>query len=260
MTHVQVIAELGGCSDGDLSVMRRQIDAAGAAGCDGVKAQWLSDPARLVQRRSATRYAGAYHRIAYPAHWLDVMAEHARSLGMELGCSCYLPEDADVLASRVSFLKVSAFEAGATDVLDAVGRTDCPVLISLGMADHAETMRLVGWRACRMSAGLTTRLLHCVSHYTGAMPVEALNLGVIRAYGLDGWSDHSRDVQMGAAAVLVPPGDAAALAGGLAELLHDRSRRDQLRGVAPAQAAGSTWSSCVERHMEAYRLAAGVAA
>ena len=187
-------------------MMRRQIDAAGAAGCDGVKAQWLSDPARLVQRRSATRYAGAYHRIAYPAHWLDVMAEHARSLGMELGCSCYLPEDADVLASRVSFLKVSAFEAGATDVLDAVGRTDCPVLISLGMADHAETMRLVGWRACRMSAGLTTRLLHCVSHYTGAMPVEALNLGVIRAYGLDGWSDHSRDVQMGAAAVLVGAG------------------------------------------------------
>lgn len=65
---------------------------------------------------------------------------------------------------------------------------------------------------------------------------------------------------VGDAAVLVPPGNASALEAGIAGLLRDGARRNQLRAAAPAQAAGSTWSACVELHMEAYRLAAGVAA
>ena len=65
---------------------------------------------------------------------------------------------------------------------------------------------------------------------------------------------------VGDAAVLVPPGNATALAAGLTELLDDRKRRDALRAAGPGQAAGSTWSICVDRHIEAYRIAAGVAA
>jgi glycosyltransferase involved in cell wall biosynthesis len=65
---------------------------------------------------------------------------------------------------------------------------------------------------------------------------------------------------VGDAAVLVPPGDRAALTTALRDLLADPDRRARLRAAGPEQAAPYTWEASVETHLDAYRLAAGVAA
>ncbi|MGH9092103.1 MAG: glycosyltransferase family 4 protein, partial [Acidimicrobiales bacterium] len=58
----------------------------------------------------------------------------------------------------------------------------------------------------------------------------------------------------GEAALLVPPGDPAALAGALEEALAGGSAASGRRRLGLAAAAGRTWAASAERHMEAYRL------
>ena len=65
---------------------------------------------------------------------------------------------------------------------------------------------------------------------------------------------------VGDAARLVAPGDTDALAATLARVLDDAALAAHLRQAGPIQAAPYTWKSSVERHLDAYRLAAGVAA
>jgi sialic acid synthase SpsE len=192
---------MGNCAEGDLLTMLRQIDSAKAAGCDCVKAQWLSNPARLVERRKAQDYAGNYAMLAYPLAWLGVMREHAHDLGFEWRCSVYLPEDVEAVAPFVDGLKVSSFEYRANDVFEAASGTELPVMVSLGMAEHQEMMAIVAWRDSRRRYA-PTNLLHCVSAYSVAIPPAQWNLGAIRRYGLDGFSDHTRSVQSGHDAVL----------------------------------------------------------
>lgn len=185
---VYVIAELGSLAEGSLETMLRQVEAAAEAGCSAVKAQWLSNPQRLVERRKAQDYAGAYQHIAYPLAWLETLRDRAKMHGMEFGCSVYLSEDVPFLAKMVDFLKVASFEAedrALTDAIDALVPS-VRVIASVGMGAGARQSS--NWEH-----------LHCISAYPA--PLQQLNLGRIRAEGLDGFSDHSADLLTGAFAV-----------------------------------------------------------
>jgi glycosyltransferase involved in cell wall biosynthesis len=63
---------------------------------------------------------------------------------------------------------------------------------------------------------------------------------------------------VGDAAALVPPGDTDALAATLAHVLDDFTLATRLRAAGPTQAAPFTWEQSIDRHLHAYRLAAGV--
>jgi glycosyltransferase involved in cell wall biosynthesis len=57
---------------------------------------------------------------------------------------------------------------------------------------------------------------------------------------------------VGDAALLVPPGDAEALAGAFARVLDDSALRERLRVAGPTRAAEFTWEACVDQHVDAY--------
>jgi glycosyltransferase involved in cell wall biosynthesis len=65
---------------------------------------------------------------------------------------------------------------------------------------------------------------------------------------------------VGDAALLVEPGDVRGLARALTRVLDDATLADQLRRAGPPQAAPFTWEESIERHLAAYRLAAGIPA
>ena len=70
-------------------------------------------------------------------------------------------------------------------------------------------------------------------------------------------SGSAMDELVGDAAVVVPPGDVAALAAGLERVLEP-STAARLRAAGPPQAASFTWDACVDAHAATYeRVAAG---
>jgi sialic acid synthase SpsE len=200
MSHTWICAELGGIAEGRQEVMLRQIDAAADAGCDAVKGQWVSNPARLVERRKAQDYAGAYANIAYPLDWLGVMREHATARGLEFGCSVYIEGDAAKVAPFCQFIKLASFEWPDVVMLTEARNTDLRVIASTGMAGSGDDEDVIDdavyW------GGMGVELLHCVSCYNQPIPPDQWNLAAIREYGLAGFSDHTRSVQSGHDAVL----------------------------------------------------------
>ena len=63
----------------------------------------------------------------------------------------------------------------------------------------------------------------------------------------------------GPAALLVPPGNAGALAWALNRILTDAELAARLRQEGPKSAAAYTWEASARLHLDAYRLAVKVA-
>lgn len=198
--RTEIIAELGSIAEGRLDVMLRQVDVAQAAGADAVKLQWLSSPARLVERRHAEGYAGAYQHLAYPLGSLRAVVAYARGAGLKAGCSVYLSEDVAVLAPLVDFLKVASFEAGDVQLLGAIAATKARrVIVSSGMSDGL--LPCVALDALIYDCA-SVSVLHCVSAYPA--PVDACNLALFARpddNGMSGFSDHTAWEWTGAIAV-----------------------------------------------------------
>lgn len=195
MSRTLVIGEPGGTHEGQFDLLQRLIDVAADCNCDVIKPQWTSSAERMCARRQAPDYLADYRKLQYPLHWHAELRDHAHRRGLKYGCSIYIPGDAALVAPFVDYLKISSFEAEdmalVRETWHAVSTTpQSGLIVSLGMnASSISIRRIVG----------PTRLLHCVSAYPA--PIETLNLRAIADNDLDGFSDHSRDVRVGAWAV-----------------------------------------------------------
>jgi len=192
-----IIAEAGSTHDGSLEKALALVEAAKFAGADAVKFQFWSSAVRLTDRRHAPEALTMYNGYRMPREWLDSLAGKAAIAGLDFMCTTYLPEDIEVVAPYVAKFKVSSFEATDTNfILDHITQ-DKDVIVSIGMMNEKELRRL---NLIRYVAGYRLKLLHCVSAYP--TPLEALNLAVIREEELDGFSDHTANVNAGGWAVL----------------------------------------------------------
>lgn len=199
---VTVIAEPGCTHEGQFLSMSQLVQAAIDAGCDAIKPQWVSSPAKLCERRKADGYRKYYEWLSYPINWHVPLSIHAHNSGLQYGCSMYLPGDAATLAPYVDFLKISSFEASDLEIIWAAIATGKRLIVSTGMADLAEVKRI---QETLETARADYRLLHCTSSYPA--PVDEMELSVLDTTGIGGWlfdglSDHSARVEMGGWAVM----------------------------------------------------------
>lgn len=194
MTRTTVIAEPGCTAEGRYEAMLQLIRVASQAGCDVFKAQWTSDAAQMCARRNAPDYERFYRWLAFPVEWHADFRELCQQLGLQYACSVYLHQDCAIVAPYVSFLKISSFECKSADLSRAASATGRSVVVSVGAAQE--------WDIWGVTGG---RYLHCVSAYPA--PLDELNLSVMGGIGRydgavwSGFSDHSRDLDVGAFAV-----------------------------------------------------------
>lgn len=202
MSKVYVIAEAGSCHANSLKWALELVDMAKQVGADAVKFQFWSSPDELADRRGGhPALRSAYREFALVRSWLGPLRSLAQDRDLDFMCTAFLPQDVPVVSPFVDAFKVSSFEAEAEDLLSAVGEAMAqdvvsvrPAYVSLGMgASRQVASRVLGNAAGRV------RFLHCVSAYPA--PQGELNLGRIRADGLDGFSDHSGRRETGALAV-----------------------------------------------------------
>lgn len=228
---VWVCSEAASSHDRDMAKAMRLIDVAKAAGADSVKFPYWSDADLLADRRHVgPEYRAIYHRYQLPFDWLVQLGEQAHSVGLQFVVSAYLPGDFAKVAPLADWLKVASFENEDWKLLREALATGQRVIVSAGMSDERHVERLLNWRWKRHVERELTHLegcegdlspdqlplgqqqqmfvLHCVNHYSGHVPPEALNLSVLRqsdefpTENLDGYSDHEADPESGARAVL----------------------------------------------------------
>jgi N-acetylneuraminate synthase len=192
-----IIAEVGLAHDGSLSQAHAYIDAIAKAGADAAKFQChMGD--LTTEWRVEPKYKQDVDRRAYwnrtgftPEQWRD-LADHCRLMGLEFLCSPFSIEAVLFLNPLLDAWKVPSGRITDMEMLDAIGRTRKPVLLSNGMGTPEEKEAAI---KCLSDAGTSSVLvMHCTSLYP--TPPQFIGLSSRPA----GLSDHSGTIYPGIAA------------------------------------------------------------
>jgi N-acetylneuraminate synthase len=199
-----VIAEIGSNHNGDMALCRRLVDAASEAGAHAVKLQaWTRESlissaeyarnTRYAAERKAPTLEDAVRQYQMTPDRLREITAYCDARGVVCFSSCFSPQEVDLLeALGTPAYKVASMDVNHLPLLEYVGRTGKPVLLSTGMATLGEVERALG--VLRGAGAGAIALLHCVSLYP--CPPEAVHLAMLetwrRAFGVPvGYSDHT---------------------------------------------------------------------
>jgi N,N'-diacetyllegionaminate synthase len=193
-----IIAEVGLAHDGSLSQAHAYVDAIKAAGADAAKFQChTGDPA--TEWRVEPKWKQDEDRQAYwsrtgftvPEWW--GLKTHCDEIGVDFLCSPFSVRAVKILDLFVNAWKVPSGKITDTALLDAIGQTRKPVLLSTGMCSLDELNdalhRLSTWDC-------STVVLQCVTAY----PCSPAEVGLQMLTVWDGLSDHSGTIYPGIAA------------------------------------------------------------
>jgi N,N'-diacetyllegionaminate synthase len=206
-----IIAELGVNHDGSLERALELTRLAAEAGADAVKLQYfeagrlMSRGAQLAAYQKAAGEVNPFEMLRRLEMTIDDMAKVV-SLAHDLGIHAIVTVFSPELVEIADRLPWDAYKTASPDIvnkplIDALGATGRPLIISTGASTIDEVSRALTWMD-----GWHDRvaLLQCVSSYP--TPADFSELGGIRALakiftGPVGYSDHTAGVYMGAAAV-----------------------------------------------------------
>ena len=210
-----IIAELSANHGGDFDQAIRLVRAAAVAGADAIKLQtYTADTLTIDCDRSCfqigegTLWAGRnlydlYQEASTPWEWQPKIKALAEELGMQCFSSPFDATAVDFLEDmNVPAWKVASFEIVDMPLLEKIGSTGRPVVVSTGMASLAEISEAVD--TLRRAGTQEIALLKCVSAYP-ASP-EAMNLRTIphlsEAFSVPvGLSDHTLGITVPVASV-----------------------------------------------------------
>jgi N-acetylneuraminate synthase len=204
-----IVGEIAQAHDGSLGTAHAYIDAIAQTGADAVKFQTHIAAAESTQHepwrirfspQDATRY-DYWKRMEFTEEQWHGLARHARAHGMIFLSSAFSFEALELL-ERVG---VSAWKAGAGEIsnlplLELMGRTGKPVILSSGMSNWDELDAAVN---CVRKFDAPVAVLQCTTSYP--CPPEKLGLNVMaqlreRYDCRVGLSDHSGTIYGGLAA------------------------------------------------------------
>jgi N-acetylneuraminate synthase len=173
-----VIAEISNNHLADPERACRLIEIAARSGADAVKLQTFdadsltidSDRPEFIIRTppwEGINYYQMYKRIAMPSAFTERLFRVARDCGITIFSSPF-DESAVALLERLQCpaYKIASFEVCDDSLLQAVGATGRPIIVSTGVAsieDVAETLRVL-----RSAGSSDIALLHCISTYPAA--------------------------------------------------------------------------------------------
>lgn len=225
---IYILAEAGVNHNGDVAMAYELIDAAAAAGADAVKFQafkaaaLVNDSAPKADYQTQTTGEGESQlamlkRLELGEDDLLALAEACKTRGIEFVCTPFDSQSLAFLHETVGVkrIKISSGDATNGPLLEEIGRTGLPSILSTGMCDLGDIEGGLGALACGylgVSASKSARadalvspegqrllrqnvtLLHCTTEYPA--PIDEINLramDVLRsAFGLAvGYSDHT---------------------------------------------------------------------
>ena len=211
---VYIVAEMSANHNQDYDQAVQIIKAAHKAGADAVKLQTYTPDTLTINcdseyfRIKGTLWEGKnlynlYQEAFTPWEWQPKLQEVAQSLGLDFFSTPFDESAVDFLEDMgVHAHKVASFELVDVPLLQKIGSTGKPVIMSTGMATLAEIDEAV--RILRNAGTTELALLKCTSAYPA--PFDEMNLRTIphlaKAFDLvSGLSDHSMEIAVPVAAV-----------------------------------------------------------
>lgn len=201
---VFVVAEIGINHNGDMGLAREMIDAAAEAGADSVKFQNYRTEDFIADRSETYTYLSQgkpvvesqydmFKRFELSRDQIAALAEHCRKRGVIFHSTpTGLDGLRDLLDIGVPVLKNGSDYLSHLDLIQAMGETGLPTVLSTGMAEMSEIEDAVA--AFRATGNDKLILLHCTSAYP--TPAEDVNVSRVTTlqetfHCLSGFSDHS---------------------------------------------------------------------
>jgi N,N'-diacetyllegionaminate synthase len=208
MTACKIIAEIGSVHDGSFGNAICLIDAAAECGVDSVKFQLhIAEEETLPNAPLPSFFKGEprydyFRRTSFRLEQWKEIKSHCHSLGIGFICSPF----SEAAVEMLEFVGVEAYKVASGEVtnlplLDKIGQTGRPVLLSSGMSSWDELDAAV--ESLRTHHDEIT-LFQCTSEYPCADEHVGLNLlGEMKLrYGLGvGLSDHTMKLYASLAAV-----------------------------------------------------------
>jgi len=171
---VFIVAEISGNHNGDIKRALKIIDAAADAGADAIKLQtytadtitFKSDAPEFIvkwQGKKRTLY-DLYEEAHTPWEWHKQLFAHAKKRGLVCFSTPFDAMAVDFLETLHNpIYKVASFEVVDTPLLEAIGKTKKPVIMSRGMASVKEIREAIA--TLRKFGTKDITLLQCVSAY-----------------------------------------------------------------------------------------------
>ena len=201
-----IVAEIGINHNGDMELAHRTIRAAKKAGADAVKFQNYRTEDFIIDRNITHTYVSngkkvtesqyeMFKRYELQDEQLAKLAEFCRDTGIDFHSTPTNKEGVALLQSLgVGVFKNGSDYLGNLPLIEAMGETGLPVVLSTGMATVSEIDDAV--RTVRATGNDKIVLLYCVSQYPA--PLEEIHLGNIslfrnRFHCLIGFSDHTEN-------------------------------------------------------------------
>lgn len=201
---VFVVAEMSGNHNQNLETAYKIIDAAAEAGADAIKLQTYTADTITIDcdneyfRIKEGPWAGQtlyelYQRAYTPWEWHGELKIYAEGKGLVFFSTPFDGTAVDFLERLgVSLYKVASFEVVDIPLLQKIGQTKKPVIMSCGMATEEEINLAV--TTLRKFGSPAVALLYCVSAYPAN--AEDMNLATVpelakRFNAPAGLSDHS---------------------------------------------------------------------
>ena len=209
-----IIAEAGVNHNGQPDMALKLVDAAKHAGADCVKFQAFSTddlavkgaPKAPYQKTCGAEGESQYEmlkRYELTQEDFQVVYQHCRERQIDFLVTPFSLRWVEFLARMgVRAFKIGSGNIGTVDLLNAIGRTNLPVIMSTGMSNLAEVKAAIA--RLRAAGRVELAVLHCVSLYPTKL--EQVNLSAIRTLAAatdlpTGFSDHTEELITGALAV-----------------------------------------------------------
>jgi pseudaminic acid synthase len=209
-----IVAEISGNHNQSYNKALKIIDSAIEAGVDAIKLQtYTADTITIDSDKKWFRITEGlwkgqnlyqlYKKAYTPWDWQAKLKEYSEKKGVIFFSSAFDETSVDFLQSlKVQVYKVASFEIVDIGLLEKIGKTKKPVIISRGMASLEEIKLAVN--TLRKAGTPQIAILHCVSEYP-ANPKD-MNLSTIPDMAkkfnvVTGLSDHTLGIATSIAAV-----------------------------------------------------------
>ena len=212
---VFIIAEMSGNHNQSIQRAYKIIDAAGKAGADAIKLQtYTADTITIDSDKSYFQVKvnkawkgqtlhSLYKKAYTPWGWQPKLKKYAESKGLICFSAPFDPTAVDFLEKlEMQLYKVASFEIIDIPLLEKIGKTKKPVIMSRGMATKEE-IRLAIKTLTKFGCP-SIALLHCISSYP-ATP-DQMNLATItdmaKSFNITpGLSDHTLGTTVSVASI-----------------------------------------------------------